>query len=184
MATYEVFIDGKSRKIGLTKTGEGSFIVEVDGKPVNVELSVEKPNLEEAFTINVDDKTYQIELPEIDRDKPFVVKVEEITFKAELKTPLNKPALTTFEPLTPMPTKKTTATKQAIEDAVAAPMTGRILSVKVKKGDKVETGQILCILEAMKMENEITAPKSGTVHEVYASEGSSVSEGEPLFIIN
>ncbi|RJS81359.1 biotin/lipoyl-binding protein [Candidatus Bathyarchaeota archaeon] len=63
-------------------------------------------------------------------------------------------------------------------------MTGKILSIKVKKGDAVKAGQILCILEAMKMENEITASKTGTVREVYISEGSSVSEGEPLFLID
>jgi biotin carboxyl carrier protein len=62
-------------------------------------------------------------------------------------------------------------------------MTGKILSIKVKKGEQVKAGQVLCILEAMKMENEIAAPKSGTVQEILASEGSSVGEGETLFII-
>jgi biotin carboxyl carrier protein len=63
-------------------------------------------------------------------------------------------------------------------------MTGKILSVKVKKGDQVKKGETLCILEAMKMENEITTSKAGTVREVYVSEGSSVSEGDSLFIID
>jgi biotin carboxyl carrier protein len=63
-------------------------------------------------------------------------------------------------------------------------MTGKILSVKVKKGEQVKLGQVICILEAMKMENEITAPKAGTVREVHVSEGSSVSEGEPLFVVD
>jgi biotin carboxyl carrier protein len=184
LSTYEIFIDGKPRKIELTKTGETSFTVKIDNRQVNVDLSTEKANLETTFTINVDGKTYQVELPKIDRDKPFIIKVEGAIFKAEVKTPLNNPALSTFEPIALVPTKKATATKEAVEGAVAAPMTGRILSVKVKKGDEVEAGQILCILEAMKMENEIAAPKAGTVREVYASEGSSVSEGEPLFIID
>jgi biotin carboxyl carrier protein len=63
-------------------------------------------------------------------------------------------------------------------------MTGKILSVKVKKGDQVKKGETLCILEAMKMENEITTSKAGTVREVYVFEGSSVSEGDTLFIID
>lgn len=184
MSTYEVFIDGKPRKVKLTKTSEDFFTITVDDKPVNVELSTERLSLEGTFAINVDGKTYQIELPKIDRDKPFTVKVEETAFKAELKTALNRPALTSFEPVTSTPTKKASATKHVIEGAVVAPMTGRVLSVKAKRGDKVQAGQILCILEAMKMENEIAAPKSGTVREVYACEGSSASEGEPLFIID
>jgi biotin carboxyl carrier protein len=47
----------------------------------------------------------------------------------------------------------------------------------------VKTGQILCIIEAMKMENEINTPKAGTVQEVNVTEGSSGSEGEVLFVI-
>jgi biotin carboxyl carrier protein len=184
LPVYEVFIDGKPRKIELTKTGEGSFIAKVNDKPVNVKLTVMKPNLEEAFTMNVDGKVYHVELPKNDFDEPFAVKVEEATFKAEVKTPISRPVLTAFEPVASMPTKKLASPKQAVEGVVVAPMTGRILSVKVKKGSQVQAGQILCILEAMKMENEIAAPKDGTVREAYASEGLSVSEGEPLFIID
>jgi biotin carboxyl carrier protein len=100
-----------------------------------------------------------------------------------VKTPIRKPALATFEPTLAVPTKKTVELKPTMEGAVTAPMTGKILSIKVKKGEQVKAGKVLCILEAMKMENEITAPKSGTVQEILVSEGSSVSEGEALFII-
>jgi biotin carboxyl carrier protein len=62
-------------------------------------------------------------------------------------------------------------------------MTGKIVSVKVKKGDGVKTGQVLCIIEAMKMENEIYSPKTGTVQQVNVSDGSSVNDGEILFVI-
>jgi biotin carboxyl carrier protein len=123
-------------------------------------------------------------LPRIDWEKPFRVKVEETTFKAEMKTPTKKPTLTTFEPVPLTPTTKAMATKQVVEGTVTAPMTGKILSVKVKKGDQVKQGQVVCILEAMKMENEITAAKAGTVQEVYVSEGSSVSEGEPICLVS
>lgn len=184
MPTYEILVDGKPRKIELTKTGETSFTVKADNKPINVKLSEQKLNFEKAFAIDIDGKTYAVELPKIDHDQAFSIKVETATFKAEIKTSISKPTLTAFESVTLMPaTRKVATTRQSNEDAVAAPMTGRILSVKVKKGDQVEAGQVLCVLEAMKMENEIAAPKAGTVQEVYASEGSSVGEGEPLFII-
>jgi len=104
-------------------------------------------------------------------------------FKAEVKTPMAKPALTTFQPVPLQPTKRAVTQKQAIEGAVAAPMTGKVIAVKVKKGEQVKSGQVLCVIEAMKMENEITAPSAGTIQEANVSEGSSVSEGEILFVI-
>ncbi|MEM3622559.1 MAG: biotin/lipoyl-containing protein [Candidatus Bathyarchaeia archaeon] len=183
MPVYEVFIDGKPRKIELAKTGENTFIVKMDGKPLKVELLAEKPKLEKGFSINIDGKTYGVSLPELKREEPFSVKVEEAVFKAEIKTPIKKPIVTTVETAPVTPITRTVELKPAMEGAVSAPMTGKILSIKVKKGEQVKAGQVLCILEAMKMENEITAPKSGTVQEILISEGSSVSEGEALFII-
>jgi biotin carboxyl carrier protein len=80
--------------------------------------------------------------------------------------------------------KKTgTNKKVAVEGAVTAPMTGKIVKVKVKKGDQVKAGQVLCVVEAMKMENEISAPRAGTIQEVNVAEGTPVNEGETLFVI-
>lgn len=183
MPTYEICIDGKPRKIEVTKTSEKSFTVKIDDKPLNVELQTDISTLEKQFSIKINNKTYKIELPTIDREKPFQVKVEEATFKAEIKTPSAKPMLTAFQPVLLQPTKRAITQRQAIEGAVAAPMTGKVIAVKVKKGDQVKAGQVLCVIEAMKMENEITAPKNGVIQEANVSEGSSVSEGEILFII-
>jgi len=183
MPTYEIFIDGKPKKIELTKTSEKTFTVKVDDKTLNVESPADKFDFEKQFSIKIDEKTYQIELSKIDREKPFPIEVEETTFKAEVKIPTTEKALTTFEPIPLTPTKRAVVQKQIAEGAITAPMTGKIIAVKVKKGDQVKPGEVLCIIEAMKMENEITAPKAGTVQDVNVSEGSSVSEGEVLFVV-
>jgi acetyl-CoA/propionyl-CoA carboxylase biotin carboxyl carrier protein len=52
--------------------------------------------------------------------------------------------------------------------------------VLVKKGDTVDEGQLLCIIEAMKMENEITAPKAGVVEELHVTEGEPIAAGAPI----
>lgn len=66
---------------------------------------------------------------------------------------------------------------------VTAPMPGVIKGVKVQPGDRVEAGQVLVILEAMKMENEIAARQAGTVKEVLVSEGQNVGMNEVLVVI-
>ena len=68
-------------------------------------------------------------------------------------------------------------------EPVAAPMPGTIVKVNVTAGQAVKAGDVLCVLEAMKMENDITAPKDGTVTQVVVSKGSSVSTGDALIVI-
>lgn len=65
-------------------------------------------------------------------------------------------------------------------EVVEAPLPGTVLDVKVGAGDQVTAGQVLLVLEAMKMENEIVAPRAGTVEEVLVSKGRAVTTGDPL----
>lgn len=68
-------------------------------------------------------------------------------------------------------------------EPVKAPMPGNILDVKVKVGDTVKAGTVLCVLEAMKMENEIPAPKDGKVTQVVVTKGATVGAGDTLVVL-
>ena len=68
-------------------------------------------------------------------------------------------------------------------EQVTAPMPGTILKVNVTQGQAVKEGDVLCILEAMKMENEIMAPKSGAITQVLVTKGATVDTGAPLVVI-
>ncbi len=67
---------------------------------------------------------------------------------------------------------------------VASPMPGKILGVKAKAGDAVKKGQVIMILEAMKMENVIVAPQDGTIATIDVNEGASVEAGAVLATMN
>ncbi len=73
--------------------------------------------------------------------------------------------------------------KLDLEGAVTTSMQGMVLKIKVKKGDSVTKGDVLLVLEAMKMENNIHAPHDGVVKEILVKEGSTVNPGDPLMII-
>lgn len=67
---------------------------------------------------------------------------------------------------------------------VEAPMSGKILAVKASAGQKVEKGEVLMVLEAMKMENDIVAPEAGTVASIGVTVGQAVESGDVLATLN
>ena len=71
----------------------------------------------------------------------------------------------------------------AAGEVVKSPMPGNILKINVAQGQAVKEGDVLIVLEAMKMENEITAPKSGSVAQIAVSKGQVVETGSPLVVI-
>ena len=84
---------------------------------------------------------------------------------------------------TPAPVAAQAPVANAEGEKISAPLPGNILDVKVSNGASVKKGDILCILEAMKMENEIVAPVDGTIVAINATKGSSVNTGDLLFVI-
>lgn len=93
------------------------------------------------------------------------------------------PAAPTAVPAAPAAPAAVPAAALASGEVVKAPMPGNILKINVAPGQKVEEGDVLIVLEAMKMENEIVAAKSGTVAQVTVSKGAVVETGAPLVVI-
>ena len=67
---------------------------------------------------------------------------------------------------------------------VSAPMPGTILAVKVSAGQQVKKGDVICVLEAMKMENDIPAPQDGVIASINVQKGASVNAGDVLATLN
>jgi acetyl-CoA/propionyl-CoA carboxylase, biotin carboxylase, biotin carboxyl carrier protein len=71
----------------------------------------------------------------------------------------------------------------AARDAIVSPMQGTVLAVEVAEGEEVEAGQVICVVEAMKMENEVTAPRSGIVSELSVAAGEPITTGQVICVV-
>lgn len=83
----------------------------------------------------------------------------------------------------PAPAAKPASTGNEGSIKVTAPMPGTILKMNVKVGDTIKANDLVCILEAMKMENEIFAAEGGTVQSINAAQGSSVNSGDVIITL-
>lgn len=125
------------------------------------------------FNVTVNGQTYEVEVEEVG-GAPSAAPV--------------RAAAPVAAPAAAAPAAAPAAPKAAAPIAggtpVKAPMPGTILDVKVKAGDTVKAGQCVCVLEAMKMENEIPAAKDGTVAQVVVAKGASVNAGDTLIVLS
>ncbi|MCM1286379.1 MAG: biotin/lipoyl-binding protein [Acetobacter sp.] len=112
---------------------------------------------------------------------PYSVTVEEGTSSAPVAASAAAVAAPT-PAQAPAPAPKTTGSAGSVK--IEAPMPGNILDVKTTVGASVTSGQVLCILEAMKMENDIVASQDGTVASINVSKGDSVEAGQVIITLN
>jgi acetyl-CoA/propionyl-CoA carboxylase biotin carboxyl carrier protein len=71
----------------------------------------------------------------------------------------------------------------AARDSIVTPMQGTVLAVEVSDGEEIEAGQVVCVVEAMKMENEITSPRAGRVSGLSVEPGQPVSTGQVICLV-
>ncbi len=170
---FDLFIDGKIHKV---EVGLGKVIaVDVEGKKFQVEVNKNK----EEISVLVDKKKYPVRFGEkyvtigeqkhniwirnLRRGMPNWNNVTEESEESKIKTLSHK--------------------MSSGEEIIRPPMPGRVISIKVKKGDKVKIGTSLMVLEAMKMQNEIHANTNGFIREIKVLEGDLVESSDVLIII-
>jgi glutaconyl-CoA/methylmalonyl-CoA decarboxylase subunit gamma len=129
------------------------------------------------YNISVNGNTYEVEVEEVGASvSSNESRPSQVNTQVKRSEPSPKPQPKKQE-------KPKASTPKAVPqgaETVSAPMPGSVLDIKVSEGDSVSEGDVLLILEAMKMENEIVAPRSGKVAAVNTSKGASVNSGDAL----
>ena len=153
--------------------------------------SLEKPAPEKGpglrtFNVFVDDQYFEVEV-ECTSGAPMITGIAPMAAPAAFAAP--KPAAAAPRAAAPAPAAKPAAAPAgealgAGEVPLRAPMPGMIISYSVKVGDKVKTGDPVCILEAMKMQNSLSAPASGTIKAINFESGASVAKDAILLVIS
>lgn len=126
------------------------------------------------YTITVNGTAYEVQVEE----------AGSVAAAPKVAAPKAAPVAAPAPKAAPAPAPKAAAAPAPAGAAsVSAPMPGKVLSVNVKAGDAVKAGDVLMILEAMKMQNEIMAPADGTVSDVRVSAGQTVSTGDVMIVL-
>ena len=130
------------------------------------------------YKVTLNGRTYEVE---VEAGKAMLLDEYEAVVPS---APAAAPAPVAAAPVAAAPAAAPAAPAvTAAGETVSAPMPGTILKVNVTAGQAVKEGDLLVVLEAMKMENEIFAPKAGTVAQVLVNKGSSVDTGAALVVI-
>lgn len=129
------------------------------------------------FMINVNGNSYEVEVEEVTEGG--------VVSRPSTPAPKAAPVAPAAPKAAPAPKaeKKELVVSQG-QEVIEAPMPGNIWKIIAKEGDEVKAGDILLILEAMKMENEIVAPRDGIVSSINTTEGSAVNTGDKLVVLD
>jgi len=158
----------------------------VEGRPFKVRVEGGQP----LATVTVDGRTYKVEAQRCG-GAAYAVLVDGKAYRVAVEgavspAPIARPGtMAAPRPAAPAPAARAAPApaEAAAPGAVTALMPGRVVAVRVQESDAVEAGQVLLILEAMKMENEIRAPKAGVVKSMPVSVGSNVNKGDVLAVV-
>ena len=128
------------------------------------------------YKVTLNNRTYEVEV-----EAGQAMLIDE--YEAYAPAPIAPAAPVAAAPAAAAPVAAAPAVSVAAGEVVKSPMPGNILKINVSLGQKVNEGDALLILEAMKMENEVVAPKSGTIAQIIVSKGAVVETGAPLIVI-
>jgi biotin carboxyl carrier protein len=175
---HEVFVNNKSHSVKVLERNGNTFSVEINGKSVRVKLNSVK---NKSLMVEINGDALLMDVERI-QSGLFQIKSDGGAFDVLCHPRISRETIVRSEP-TMVATKKSVGSLAFEKGAVVAPIAGRIVLLNVNVGEGVAKGSCVCVLEAMKMQNEIVASKEGVVSEIRVSEGTIVNKGDVLVII-
>lgn len=163
----EIKIANKSRTVELERDGQG-WRAKLDGQPLEADVAEIAPH---TISILLRGESHEVRVAE-QPDGTLKLQTGLQEFTAEVIDPRAWSG------------RRHGALEAEGRQQITAPMPGKVVRLLVNAGDKVEAGQGLLVVEAMKMQNEIRSPKSGTVERLLAKEGQPVNAGDTLCIVS
>ena len=130
------------------------------------------------YKVTLNNRTYEVEV-----EQGEAMLIDEYEAYAPAPVVVSAPAAPAAVSAVSAPTPAPAAASLAAGEVVKSPMPGNILKINVAQGQAVKEGDVLIVLEAMKMENEIVAPRTGSVAQIAVSKGQVVETGSPLVVI-
>ena len=164
--TYEVVINGNTHRVELTK-GEKTWVCKVDDSMMEVDAAF---TARDVISILLGGKAYEVK-----RERSLSGETHMIVGSARYSSEVQDPRS--------LKTRRAKAGTEEGPQKLIAPMPGKIVRILVAEKGEVEAGQVVIVVEAMKMQNELKSPKKGIVAKLPVAEGATVNAGDTLAII-
>jgi len=127
------------------------------------------------YKVRLNDKLYEVE---VEQGEAIMLAVSDVAASPDAPPPPDVPAAAA-------PAVQSTApVSVGVGELISSPLPGNIMEIKVASGQSVRKGQVLVLIEAMKMENEVLAPRDGIVKSIITSKGATVETGSPLLTLS
>ena len=162
---YDVSIEDTKYRLELNRTPTG-WTCGLNGRPVQLDAALIRPGV---LSLLIESRVYEVKREKVGSEIHLWVGNQR--YAVELRD------------LRSLRNLKDGARRQQGSSKLIAPMPGKVVRLLVNEKDKVEAGQGVVVVEAMKMQNEIKSPKKGIVQRLTAAEGSSVNAGDVLAIV-
>jgi biotin carboxyl carrier protein len=178
LIVHEVSVNNKPHTVKVLERNGNSFLVEINGKSVRVKLNSVK---NKSLMVEINGDALLMDVERI-QSGLFQIRSDGGTFDVLCRPRISRETIVKSEP-TMVAAKKSVGSLAFEKGAVVAPIAGRIVLLNVSVGERISRRDCVCVLEAMKMQNEIVASEEGVVREIRVSEGAIVNKGDVLIII-